>query len=138
VSDLLRLKVRDVKSDWLNVIESKTKKRKSSYISPERRELKEYIKNNGLKADDYLFPSTAVNKKKAVSRAQVYKIFRVNAKKLGILGVIAPHSCRKNYARDLYAKTKDVYAVQKALNHSQLSDTILYLYDIGVQPEVFD
>jgi integrase len=132
VGDLVALKVRDVKTTHLEVIEGKTKKLKECSLLNIWCDLKYYIKENGLKVNDYLFYSANNRHGKPITRSQVYKIFKKNADICGIAGVVSPHSCRKSYARQVYAETGDIFAVQRALNHSRISDTMLYLHDIGV------
>lgn len=40
---------------------------------------------------------------------------------------MSAHSFRKLYARSVYAKTHDIHAVQKALNHKYVETTARYL-----------
>ena len=39
------------------------------------------------------------------------------------------HSLRKNFAVDLYRKTRSLIAVQRALNHDKIETTMIYLMD---------
>lgn len=133
IGDLVLLKAKDVKTSHLEVIEHKTKKLKACNLLNIWYEIRFYIKQNKLKSNDFLFYSTNNKKDKPLTRSQVYKVFKCNAKKCGVVGVVSPHSCRKTYARQIYADTGDIFMVQQALNHSHLSDTMLYLHDIGVQ-----
>jgi integrase/recombinase XerD len=46
----------------------------------------------------------------------------------GIERSIYPHLLRHTFASDLYAETKDIRLVQKALGHSDLSTTMIYTH----------
>ena len=50
------------------------------------------------------------------------------AKKAGIEKPVTPHTLRHTFATALYAKTKDIIAVQKALGHAYLSATEIYTH----------
>ena len=50
------------------------------------------------------------------------------AKKAGITKSVTPHTLRHTFATILYAKTKDIIAVQKALGHVYLATTQIYTH----------
>ncbi len=56
-------------------------------------------------------------------------------RKAGITKNIFPHTLRHTFAADLYAKTKDIRIVQKALGHVDLSTTMIYTYIIDEELE---
>lgn len=56
-------------------------------------------------------------------------------RKAGIEKNIFPHTLRHTFAADLYAKTKDIRIVQKALGHADLSTTMIYTYIINDELE---
>ena len=52
------------------------------------------------------------------------------ARKAGVSEVerVSPHALRHTFATDLYAETKNIRLVQKALGHSDLSTTMIYTH----------
>ena len=95
ISDILRLRVRDVRGKKdVYIREKKTGKEKSFPINPELRPiLNEYIKD---KADyEYLIKS-AKGENKAISRQQAYDILSKAGKKFGI-SKIGTHTLRKTF-----------------------------------------
>ena len=50
------------------------------------------------------------------------------AKKAGITKSVTPHTLRHTFASILYAKTKDIIAVQKALGHEYITTTQIYTH----------
>lgn len=56
-------------------------------------------------------------------------------RKAGITKNIFPHTLRHTFAADLYAKTRDIRIVQKALGHVDLSTTMIYTYLIDAELE---
>lgn len=78
-------------------------------------------------SDVYVFASRDDRRKgKPISRQAVEYQYRQIAQDLHLDGINA-HSARKLYAWDLYQRTGDVQAVQRALQHAHLSTTCLYL-----------
>lgn len=64
--------------------------------------------------------------KKHRSRQGVWKDVKRAAKAFRLPQNVAPHSARKVYAVDLLAKYGDIERVQRALNHSSKSVTMIY------------
>ncbi len=56
-------------------------------------------------------------------------------RKAGITKNIFPHTMRHTFAADLYAKTRDIRIVQKALGHVDLSTTMIYTFIIDDELE---
>ncbi|TMN23149.1 site-specific integrase [Lentibacillus cibarius] len=132
VSDLLQLKVKDVKGTHLKVIESKTGKLKRQIISMTlREEINEYTK--GMNEEDVLFPSRKGNNK-PLSRVQAYRILNRVSEQVG-LEEIGTHTLRKTFSYWYYKQTKDVVTVQQLLNHSSPAVTLRY---IGVNQDEMD
>jgi len=131
VSDVLNLKKREITKSSAFLTEKKTQK-KRELILPSwlRDEILHYAKKNSLRSEDFLFPSTDNNKCKHVSRSQVFRIFKKVAKETETPGVISPHSCRKWYAQNEYAKHRNLKALQADLRHTNVQTTIGYLADL--------
>lgn len=68
----------------------------------------------------------------ALSREQVYRVLRRAGKSVG-LDSIGAQTMRKTFAWRYYKKTKDIYYLQRLLNHA--SPSITYRY-IGEKPNV--
>lgn len=64
--------------------------------------------------------------KKHRSRQGVWKDVKRAARAFRLPQNVAPHSARKVYAVDLLAKYGDIECVQRALNHSSQSVTLIY------------
>jgi len=132
ISDILKLKVADVKSTHIVLREKKTGKQKWVRITPSlKREIKAYIEN---KADDeYLFKSRQGGNK-PIGRSMAYKILR-KAADIFKLKDIGTHTLRKTFGYHFYQQTKDVAMLQEIFNHSSPDITLRY---IGVNQDSMD
>ncbi|AMW99319.1 site-specific integrase [Rummeliibacillus stabekisii] len=132
VSDILSLKVRDVRGDHIKVIEQKTKKVKHIAINDSlKKALSHYIRNK--QNNEYLIRSR-VGKNKPISRSMAYKIIKAAADSCGISD-IGTHTMRKTFGYHIYQKEKDVAALQKIYNHSDPKITLRY---IGIEQDYQD
>lgn len=133
ISDILKLKVSDVKDKTHIIItEKKTKKNKRFLINSSlRAEIDRYIKN--MNDMDYLFKSQKGDNK-AISRIQAYRILNKAADKLGI-EEIGTHTLRKTFGYWHYKQYKDVAILQDIFNHSAPSVTLRY---IGINDDMKD
>lgn len=132
ISDLLKLKVEDVRRRTHIVItEEKTDKKKRFIINRNLEvQIEEYT--TGMDDEDYLFPSQKTGK--PVTRVQAYRILNQAAGKVG-LEEIGTHTLRKTFGYHFYQKTKDVALLQELFNHSAPSVTLRY---IGINQDVMD
>jgi integrase len=132
ISDILPLKVRDVKDqNYIILTERKTEKAKRFIINGDlKAEILDYIK--GMSPDDYLFPSRM--KGKPLSRIRAYAILHKAGAQAGI-GEIGTHTLRKTFGYHFYKKHKDVALLQKIFNHSAPSVTLRY---IGIEQDEID
>lgn len=137
VSDILNLRVKDVKGTHIRVIEMKTGKPKRVIISPElKRALKDFIA--GRKDREYLFISnkrTKSGKQKPITRVRVYQIFNEAAQAIGLRDNIGTHTMRKTFGYHFYKKYGDVASLQKLFNHASQDITLMY---IGVEQDDID
>lgn len=132
ISDILQLRVRDVKRPYFNMVERKTKKRRRIDMTPQlQRELKKYIE--GKEDHEYLFKSRE-GLNKPIGRSMAYKILRRAAESVG-LDDIGTHTLRKTFGYHLYKQTGDVALLQKILNHSDPSYTLRY---IGISEDIMN
>ena len=132
VSDLLRLKIRDIKNqESIQIIEKKTKKTKKFPIPKDLRSfVNEYVDKKPL--CKYLFKSQKANK--PISRVQAYRIIKKACNSVG-LDHTGTHTLRKTFGYHFYKQTKDIAMLQQILNHSSQDITLRY---IGVTQEIID
>lgn len=119
VGDVLSLKTSQL-STRFTVQEQKTGKNKRCSIGKEL--YQELLKQAGKV---WVFPHRTDGKKHRTRQA-VYKDIKRAAKLFRIDGNIAPHSVRKMYAVEQFHKTGDLNAVQRKLNHSSPTVTLIY------------
>ena len=134
ISDILKLKVRDVRDKaHVTIREQKTGKEKAFPINRELQPiLNRYIKN---KADyEYLFPSRKKDGEKPITRQQAYNILNDAARKFG-MERIGTHTLRKTFGYHFYQQTKDIVALKEILNHSDVAITFRY---IGINQDIKD
>lgn len=132
ISDILKIRVKDVKGHYISLREEKTGKQKRLRITPNlKRELDKYT--NTMSDDDYLFQSRK-GKNKPIQRNAAYNILREAAEEVG-LNEIGTHTLRKTFGYHFYYQTKDVAMLQEIFNHSSPSVTLRY---IGVNQDAMD
>ena len=136
--DLLRMKVRDISSggviqDRVLYSQSKTGREVQFEItSRTAQSLAQWIMKSHISAADYLFPSSR-KLDSAMSYSHYLKIIRRWAAQLGYDPYLyGTHSMRRTKATLIYARTKNIRAVQLLLGHVKLDNTIRYL---GVEIE---
>lgn len=133
ISDILKLKVRDVKNkDYLNIRETKTGKHITLEINPVlKRELQVYLKDKD--PDDYIFKSRQ-EYNKPVDRTTAYKLLNKATKLFGLEN-IGTHTLRKTFGYHFYKQTGDVVTLMEIFNHSHPSVTLRY---IGINQETMN
>lgn len=127
ISDLLKLRVRDVKGkNKVYFRESKKNKEFNLIINKELKEIFErYCK--GKKDYEYLFQSTRSKTPKHITRQQCWNIFKEAGEKLGYDGKIGCHSLKKTLGRKLYDDGVDIYLIMHILGHNDLEYTKRYI-----------
>ena len=131
ISDILPLKVKDIKGTHIVIKEKKTGKSKRFKINGSlRQELDKYTVS--MQDEDYLFPSRKGDK--PITRVQAYRILNAVADKLG-LEEIGTHTLRKTFGYHHYQQYKDVAVLQDIFNHSSPSITLRY---IGITNDMVD
>jgi integrase len=132
ISDILKLRVKDVKGSHIIIREQKTGKQKWIRITPSlRRELKNFIE--GKDDDEYIFKSRQGGNK-PIGRSMAYKILRKAAERFNLRD-IGTHTLRKTFGYHFYQQTKDVAMLQEIFNHSSPDITLRY---IGVNQDSMD
>lgn len=132
VSDLVKLRVKDVQKEHIIITEKKTGKDKRILITPSlKRDIKIYIEDKSQ--DEYLIKSRQGNNK-PLSRKTVYWILRNTAKECGI-DEIGSHTLRKTFGYHFYKKYKNVAMLMDLFNHSSEKVTLRY---IGINQDIVD
>jgi len=132
ISDILRIRVEDIKKDYLNIREQKTSKSRRIYLNQDlKRALRSYIADKG--SHEYLIKSREGGNR-PITRAMAYTILKDVAEEVG-LDSIGTHSLRKTFGYWVYKDTKDVAALQKLFNHSNPEETLRY---IGIEQDSVD
>ena len=103
ISDILKLKVGDLKGSHISMREMKTGKQKRIQITAAlRRELKWYIED--MEDYEYLIKSRQ-GKNRPIGRSMAYKILSGAAAEFG-LDEIGTHTLRKTFGYHMYMQTK--------------------------------
>jgi integrase len=124
ISDILKLRVKDVEGWSVFVREGKTKKLKEVRMPPElKKAVREYSK--GKPKNEFLFKSR-IGKNKPITRGMAYVILQEIADEFN-LERIGTHSFRKTYGYHHYQQFKDVAVLQQMLNHSDPKITLRYI-----------
>ncbi|MFS0864111.1 site-specific integrase [Fredinandcohnia sp. 179-A 10B2 NHS] len=132
ISDLLKLKVKDVEGWYIVIREQKRKKyRRIKMTSELKREIREYIKDKPK--NEYLIKSRE-GSNKPITRGMAYVILNQIARAYG-LESIGTHSLRKTFGFMFYKQFKDVVALMRIYNHSDPKETLRY---IGIEQDELD
>lgn len=124
ISDILRLRVRDVEGWDIYIREKKTNKIREVKMPRElKKAVREYIK--GRPKSEYLIKSRN-GKNKPITRGMAYVILNQIADRFG-LERIGTHSLRKTYGYHFYNQFKDVVTLQQMLNHTDSKETLRYI-----------
>ena len=131
--DLVGLKVRDIchgdqVASRAMVMQHKTQRPVQFEITPATRDaVQKWIKQAGLKADDFVFPSR-IHDSPHLGTRQYARILEHWVEELGLDPAdYGTHSMRRTKATLIYRRTKNLRAVQLLLGHSKLESTVRYL-----------
>lgn len=132
ISDILKLKVGDLRGKDINIREKKTGKQKRFPINPAlKRELTWYLHD---KADGDFLIKSRQGGNKAIGRSMAYKLLNNVARQFGLKD-IGTHTLRKTFGYHFYLMTKDIALLMDILNHSSEAITLRY---IGINQDVID
>ncbi|MGG0262585.1 site-specific integrase [Bacillus mycoides] len=132
ISDILKLKVGDLKGSHISMREMKTGKQKRIQITVAlKRELRWF--NENREDDEYLLKSRQ-GKNRPIGRSMAYKILSGAAADFG-LDEIGTHTLRKTYGYHMYMQTKNIALLMEIFNHSSEKVTLRY---IGVNQDAMD
>jgi integrase len=135
ISDILRLKVEDVKDqtgeikEYLDLNEKKTKKQRLIYINSEvRNALEYYFDKTGIyHLDRYLFISDKTKINKPISRIRAWQLIQIWCREVGIKGRIGTHTIRKTAGYQMRIAGVAIELIQEVLGHQSISMTKRYL-----------
>lgn len=119
ISDVLEIKSAEL-GKRMTVKERKTAKTRRIYIPDEL-----YMQMLGIAGKVWVFEGRS-DYKKHRTRQAVWKDIKRVAKIFRLPENIAPHTMRKIFAVEAFAKSKDLKHVQRLLNHSNEGITMLY------------
>ncbi|ANC09209.1 MULTISPECIES: site-specific integrase [Bacillus] len=132
ISDILKLRVGDLKGSHISMREMKTGKQKRIQITAAlRRELKWYSED--MEENEYLIKSRQ-GKNRPIGRSMAYKILSTIAAEFG-LDEIGTHTLRKTFGYHMYMQTKNIALLMEIFNHSSERVTLRY---IGVNQDAMD
>ncbi|PEX45038.1 site-specific integrase [Bacillus cereus] len=132
ISDILRLRIRDVEGWSIFIREKKTKKVKEVKMPSElKRAIRAYA--NGRPKNEFLIKRRN-GKNKPITRSMAYLILNQAAREFG-LERIGTHSLRKTYGYHHYKQFKDVVVLQRMLNHTDQKETLRY---IGIEQDTLN
>ena len=134
VSDLLKLKVADVKDrTHVEIKEEKTGKAKRFLINDDLKKYFDVLIHN-MPDFAYVFQSQkGINQ--PLDRTQAYRIINDACRQAGIKDKIGTHSLRKTFGYFHYQKFRDVAMLQHIFSHSSPSITLKY---IGITADIID
>lgn len=126
ISDILPLKVRDVRNaDFIIIKEKKTKKTKRIKINDELKEIiKKYI--IGKRDYEYLF-SRSRGRQVPITRQRVWQILNAAAKEFEYKDKIGCHTLRKTFGYWIYKETGDVATLQDIFGQANTNVTKRYI-----------
>lgn len=126
ISDILPLKVRDVRNKQKIYIREKKKNKEITLIINDelKKIFKEYCKNKPDR--EYLFRRSK-GKNLPITRQQWWFILNQAAKKIGYEEKIGCHTPRKSLGHYLYEQGVDAYKIMLILNHDDIDYTKRYI-----------
>lgn len=131
--DLVKLRVRDVMhgervAARTIVMQQKTERPVQFEITEQTRDtLAIWIRQRGLRSDDFLFPSR-LRGSAHLSTRQYARIVQGWVREIGLdPAAYGTHTLRRTKASLIYRRTKNLRAVQLLLGHSKLESTVRYL-----------
>jgi|SRR5690625_287638 len=133
ISDLLRLRVRDLTGDYIELTEVKTRKGKRIKINEAIRKAADELIPKDARPSDWLFPSRKGDK--PISRVQAWRILSGAADYAGVNARVGCHSLRKSFAYHAYMRGVELPLLMSVLNHSSERETLRY---IGIEAEQID
>ena len=135
ISDLLRLKVEDVKDrkgdirDFIYITEQKTKRQRKIALNEGVREaLQIYFDKSGIyDLDQYLFLNERARENKPLTRVRAWQLINEWCREVGIKERIGTHTLRKTLGYQMRKKGIAIEIIQAILGHSSAKVTSRYI-----------
>jgi site-specific recombinase XerD len=135
ISDILKLKVEDVKEhtgeirEILDLKEKKTKRQRFIYINDEVKNALEYFfdKTRLYDRDRYLFVSEVTKENKPISRVRAWQLIQSWCQEVGIKGRVGTHTLRKTAGYHMRMSGVALELIQEVLGHKSILMTKRYL-----------
>lgn len=134
ITDILNIRVGDIKGDRIEMLEKKTKKENTLYLNDKVvKAIKEYTQRWDLHKSDYLFQSrkkdSITGERRPLRRQGAYDFLKKDVQRhFGEqTGNIGTHTLRKTFGYMYYKQTGDVVMLQKLFNHSDPAITLEYI-----------
>jgi len=128
VSEMAAIKIKDIniKTGNLTLWQSKKSDTPELIHIPEQliKSISQWTRENKLKPKDYLIRS---QKGGSLSRIQIYRSIKDNARRIGITKKITTHSFRRSRATHLLDGGLPLEKVSRFLRHNRLESTMVYL-----------
>lgn len=129
VSELINIKIRDIKNDEIKILGKGNKERIARLGEYALESLSLYLSDGymklNIKGSEYLFLNN--NGEKLTSRGIRYILDRI-IEKTTIGKKISPHMLRHSFATHLLNEGCDILSVQELLGHESLSSTAIYTH----------
>lgn len=127
ISDLLKLRVGDLRGDKITMREKKTKKRTELPVANIiRRAARELLSEED--DDTLVFRSPQKTRPdKAIARKTAYNDINAVARAVGVKGPIGCHTMRKTFGYHQYKMDGDIAFLQEWFNHSSPAITLRYI-----------
>ncbi|MGL5713410.1 MAG: tyrosine-type recombinase/integrase [Paraclostridium sp.] len=138
ISDILTIKAKDVKRNYIQVIEKKTSKLKVFKLNSKTKQLCiDFVEKKNLGDEDYIVYSRKKDKEgniRPITRQQAHVVLK-RASMLLNMEDISTHTLRKTFGYWHYKQYRDVVVLQQIFNHSSPSVTLRY---IGITQDTVD
>ena len=130
ISDMIRLKKKNVCGEWIETVEQKTGKTTRIPLNVKIREIIQDRCRN-MDPDDYLFPSRQKREDESVqqpmTRRNAYNDIRRIAVMFGLGDHIGCHTLRKTFGYWHYKQNKDLEILRQWFNHTSQMVTLRYI-----------
>lgn len=129
ISDLVRLRYRNVCGEWIELIEKKTDKRTRIPLNTTIREIIQ-DRCRGFEPNQLLFPSRmrlGDGSQRPITTRCAYDDIRLIAERFGLGDRIGCHTLRKTFGYWHYKNNKDLELLRSWFNHSNQAVTLRYI-----------
>ena len=135
ISDILKLKVEDVKEssgeikEFLDLKEKKTKRQRFIYINDEVKNALEYYfdKTRLYDLERYLFTSNKDKENKPITRCRAWQLVRSWCREVGIKGRIGTHTIRKTAGYHMRMVGVPIEIIREVLGQKDMQVTKRYI-----------